>query len=100
MSGLIPVSQALDAIFKLVSPTNTEDVRIENAHGRVLAKPMQANRSQPPFASAAMAVRDRSTLFLSSDDMVTFKLGLPFDRNRSLDVHSNARGASNPRYQR
>ena len=54
MSGLIPVSQALDAIFALVSPTDTEEVRLEIAHGRVLARPMQATRAQPPFASSAM----------------------------------------------
>lgn len=54
MSGLIPVSEALDAIFALVSPTDTEEVRLENAHRRVLARPMQATRAQPPFASSAM----------------------------------------------
>ena len=73
MSGLIPVSEALDAIFELVSPTGTEQVLLENAHGRVLAEPLQATRAQPPFASSAMdgyAVRSGDAVAGATLDLI------------------------------
>lgn len=54
MSALIPVSQALDALFALITPLDPEDVPLRNAAGRVLARDAVARRDQPPFAASAM----------------------------------------------
>ncbi|SMR72981.1 molybdopterin molybdotransferase [Aliiroseovarius halocynthiae] len=51
---MITVTEALDAIFKLVGPLGTENVRLAEAAGRVLAAPVIATRMQPPFAASAM----------------------------------------------
>lgn len=51
---MITVTEALDAIFKLVGPLGTEDVSLAEAAGRTLAAPVTANRLQPPFAASAM----------------------------------------------
>ncbi|WP_394153084.1 gephyrin-like molybdotransferase Glp [Loktanella salsilacus] len=51
---MISVAQALDALFALVSPLPVEDVPLHQAHGRVLARSVTAQRSQPPFAASAM----------------------------------------------
>lgn len=51
---MITVSEALDKLFALATPTGTEDVPLLKAAGRVLARPMQALRDQPPFAASAM----------------------------------------------
>jgi molybdopterin molybdotransferase len=51
---MISVAQALDALFALVSPLDVEDVPLREAHGRVLARSVAAQRSQPPFAASAM----------------------------------------------
>lgn len=51
---MIPVSEALDQLFALVSPTDIEDVPLARAGGRVLARDVKAVRDQPPFAASAM----------------------------------------------
>ena len=51
---MITVTEALDAIFKLVAPLGTEDVPLADAANRVLAAPVTATRLQPPFAASAM----------------------------------------------
>ncbi len=51
---MITVTEALDAIFKLVEPLGTEDVPLADAAGRILAQPVTATRLQPPFAASAM----------------------------------------------
>ncbi|MBU0861065.1 MAG: molybdopterin molybdenumtransferase MoeA, partial [Alphaproteobacteria bacterium] len=51
---MISVAQALDALFALVSPLDVENVPLREAHGRVLARSVAAQRSQPPFAASAM----------------------------------------------
>ncbi|UWQ15468.1 molybdopterin molybdotransferase MoeA [Aliiroseovarius sp. M344] len=51
---MITVTEALDAIFKLVAPLGTEDVPLADAVNRVLAAPVTATRLQPPFAASAM----------------------------------------------
>ena len=51
---MITVSQALDHLFALVSPLNTETVPLTQANGRVLAQDVFATRNQPPFAASAM----------------------------------------------
>jgi molybdopterin molybdotransferase len=51
---MIPVAEALDRLFSLVSPLPVEEVPLTAALGRVLARPIAARRDQPPFAASAM----------------------------------------------
>ncbi|MBT8409633.1 MAG: molybdopterin molybdotransferase MoeA, partial [Alphaproteobacteria bacterium] len=51
---MIPVADALRAIFDLLEVTGQETVPIGEAAGRVLAAPLAAALDQPPFASAVM----------------------------------------------
>ncbi|MCW9043777.1 MAG: molybdopterin molybdotransferase MoeA [Pseudopelagicola sp.] len=51
---MISVSQALDLLFTLAQPLETESVPLIEAHGRVLAAPVTARLTQPPFAASAM----------------------------------------------
>lgn len=51
---MISVSEAREALFALVSPLETEEVPLEAANGRVLARAAEARRDQPPFAASSM----------------------------------------------
>jgi molybdopterin molybdotransferase len=51
---MISVSEALDALFALTSPTGIVEVPLIEAAGRVLARDVAARRDQPPFAASAM----------------------------------------------
>lgn len=51
---LIPVGEARDMILRGVRPLAAERVPLAEALGRVLARPVRARRSQPPFDSSAM----------------------------------------------
>jgi molybdopterin molybdotransferase len=51
---MISVEEALSLVLDLFDPVNIEDVPISEAGGRVLARDIAANHSQPPFASSAM----------------------------------------------
>jgi molybdopterin molybdotransferase len=51
---MIPVSQALDALFELISPLDIEQVPLRDANNRVLAETQYATRTQPPFAASSM----------------------------------------------
>ncbi|MEM9708786.1 MAG: gephyrin-like molybdotransferase Glp [Pseudomonadota bacterium] len=51
---MISVETALDRIFALVQPAQTERVALRNAAGRVLAETVSATRAQPPFDASAM----------------------------------------------
>ena len=51
---MIPVGEALDRLFALVSPLPTEEVRLTAGPGRVLRANVRAMRDQPPFAASAM----------------------------------------------
>ncbi len=51
---MISVDQALSQLFSLVSPMGSETVPLISAMGRVLAEPVTATRTQPPFAASAM----------------------------------------------
>lgn len=53
-SPLIPVEEALARITGALIPVGLEDVNIAAAHGRVLARDVVSNRTQPPFAVSAM----------------------------------------------
>ena len=52
--ALIPVEEARARILKGVKPLPAEEVKLEQALGRVLAKPLKAVRHQPPFDASAM----------------------------------------------
>lgn len=52
--ALIPVDEARARILKGVKPLPPEDVKLDHALGRVLAKPLKAIRNQPPFDASAM----------------------------------------------
>jgi molybdopterin molybdotransferase len=52
--ALIPVEEARARILKGVKPLPPQQVRLDQALGRVLAKPVKAVRHQPPFDSSAM----------------------------------------------
>ncbi|ANT59117.1 molybdopterin molybdenumtransferase MoeA [Salipiger sp. CCB-MM3] len=51
---MISVAEALDRLFSLASPLDIEEVPLRSAGGRVLARPVEAQRDQPPFAASAM----------------------------------------------
>ncbi len=51
---MISVEAALSHVFDLVTTTATERVPLVQAAGRVLAEPVSARRSQPPFPASAM----------------------------------------------
>lgn len=51
---MISVDEALSNIFALCAPLSEENTPLIDAAGRVLARPVAANRDQPPFAASAM----------------------------------------------
>jgi len=54
MSPLLPVADAVARVIEGVAPLPTETVALGDAAGRVLAAPLAARRTQPPFAASAM----------------------------------------------
>ena len=52
--ALLPVEEARARIISNVRPLPSENIPLALALGRVLAKPLQAKRDQPPFNSSAM----------------------------------------------
>ena len=51
---MITVAQALDQLFTLTREMDVENVPLRAAAGRVLAPPVSAARTQPPFAASSM----------------------------------------------
>lgn len=51
---MISVEEALAQLFDLAKPLDVEEVPLAQAAGRVLARPVAATRSQPPFNASAM----------------------------------------------
>jgi molybdopterin molybdotransferase len=51
---LIPVAEALARVVAAAKPVEAETVALAFAHGRTLAEPVTAARTQPPFANSAM----------------------------------------------
>ncbi|KIN72916.1 molybdopterin molybdotransferase MoeA [Sulfitobacter guttiformis] len=51
---MITVEQALAELFALVTPMQIEEIPLRAASGRVLARDVVAQRSQPPFAASSM----------------------------------------------
>jgi molybdopterin molybdotransferase len=55
VSGMISVEEALARVLaSAAAPLDEEQVTLEAAHGRVLARDLAALRTQPPFANSAM----------------------------------------------
>jgi molybdopterin molybdotransferase len=54
MSGLLPVDEALKRLLAGAKPVGAETVPLADAAGRVLAEPVKALRTQPPFPASAM----------------------------------------------
>src|SRR5262245_31586773 len=52
--ALLSVEDALARVLDAVEATGSEAVGIERSHGRVLAEPLRALLTQPPFAASAM----------------------------------------------
>ena len=52
--ALLPVEEARSRILSNVKPLPPENVPLAQALGRVLAKPLNAKRDQPPFNASAM----------------------------------------------
>lgn len=52
--GLIPVADALAQILAAARPVGAERLALHEAAGRVLARDVQASRTQPPFPASAM----------------------------------------------
>jgi len=52
--ALLPVAEALERMLVDVRACGTETVPLAEAAGRVLAEPLAALRTQPPFAASAM----------------------------------------------
>jgi molybdopterin molybdotransferase len=54
MATLLPVDDAIARIIADVKPLPSETVALDAAHGRTLAAPLAALRTQPPFPASAM----------------------------------------------
>jgi molybdopterin molybdotransferase len=54
MSGLLPVDEAIARLLAGAEPGGVEAVPLAEAAGRVLAEPVKALRTQPPFPASAM----------------------------------------------
>ncbi|WP_017669309.1 gephyrin-like molybdotransferase Glp [Sandarakinorhabdus sp. AAP62] len=54
MSGLLPFQEALDQLLSGVEALPAETLPLDHCAGRVLAEPVIARLTQPPFAAAAM----------------------------------------------
>jgi molybdopterin molybdotransferase len=54
VTGLLPFAAALERLLAGVAPLPPEAVPIDQCAGRVLAGPLTARLTQPPFAAAAM----------------------------------------------
>ncbi len=52
--ALLPVEEALARLLQDAAPVDVENVRIDDAAERVLAEPLAALRTQPPFPASAM----------------------------------------------
>ena len=51
---MISVKEALEKLFLIAKVTPVETVELKKCLGRVLAKPLESTRSNPPFPSSAM----------------------------------------------
>jgi molybdopterin molybdotransferase len=54
MADLLPVDDAITRIVAAAAPVDAEQVPLDAADGRILAAPLAALRTQPPFPASAM----------------------------------------------
>ena len=52
--ALMTVEEALERVLASATPVSSETISIVDAHGRTLARPLAAKRTQPPFRASAM----------------------------------------------
>jgi molybdopterin molybdotransferase len=52
--ALLPVREVFERLLSDVEPLPGEDVPLDRGHDRVLAEPLHARRTQPPFDASAM----------------------------------------------
>jgi molybdopterin molybdotransferase len=70
-----PVDEALGLLRSRLAPiTETEDVAVADADGRILAEPVQAARSNPPLANSAVDGYGFAHGSLSGGDVTTLPL--------------------------
>jgi molybdopterin molybdotransferase len=77
MTEYITVAQALTAVLNSVSPLPAETVSLTDALGRILARPVVARDSLPPFANSAMdgyAVRAADVAQASQDQPANLRV--------------------------
>jgi molybdopterin molybdotransferase len=75
--GLLSVEAALDAVLAEVAPVDTERVKVSVALGRVVAQPVTARVSLPPWANSAMdgyAIRAVDTTRATDAEPVTLRV--------------------------
>jgi molybdopterin molybdotransferase len=73
----ITVAEALEAVLRSVSPLPSESVPLTNALGRILAEPVVARDSLPPFANSSMdgyAVRAGDVAQAGQEQPVTLRV--------------------------
>lgn len=51
---MITVAQALEHLFTLTKPMDVQEIPLRAAAGRILARDVSAQRTQPPFAASSM----------------------------------------------
>ncbi|RUU07630.1 molybdopterin molybdenumtransferase MoeA, partial [Mesorhizobium sp. M6A.T.Ca.TU.002.02.2.1] len=52
--ALLPVAEALERLLEDAAPLQAESVTLMDAADRILAEPLAALRTQPPFNASAM----------------------------------------------
>ena len=52
--ALMTIDEALERVLASATPVSAETISIIDAHGRTLARPLAAKRTQPPFRASAM----------------------------------------------
>jgi molybdopterin molybdotransferase len=90
-----PFHDALSMFLSRVSPiSQTENVSIRNAAGRVLARPIIADRDVPNYRRAAMdgyAVRAEDTIGASERSPVVLEISREVEPNTAERVHTGSR---------
>ena len=85
---MISVSDALEHLFELANPMETELVSLREAAGRVLAENVTASRTQPPFNASSMDGYALRAAEVEADAM--FKVIGEAAAGRSFAGHVNA----------
>jgi molybdopterin molybdotransferase len=89
---MITVEEALARCLALVSPTGVVEVALRAARGRVLAQPVAARLTQPPFAAAAMDGYALGSVGAIGDTFtVVGEAGAGHALNRHIAPHEAAR---------